>query len=115
MNATIVAMYRKLLVVSLNRVPRRAGRRSAKPTYDRALATHAARCLPGPYLSCCPLRPGTACVARGTRWPLLEHLQHPVGDDEAADRVRRREQHGEEAGHPRQRVVGGSRHEDRSD
>src|SRR5438105_3098677 len=35
----------------------------------------------------------------------LEHLEHSVGDDEAADDVRRRERHGDEADDRRQRVL----------
>ena len=53
----------------------------------------------GAYVPCRPPR-----VDRLRRLAFLEHLEHPVGDDEAADDVRRREHDGDEADHPRERV-----------
>ena len=40
--------------------------------------------------------------------PSLEHLEHPVGDDEAADDVRRRERDGDEADDPREPSASGA-------
>ena len=47
---------------------------------------------------------GRGSFAASRRAALLEHLEHPVGDDEAADDVGRAEHDGDEADDPRQRV-----------
>src|SRR5216683_1792419 len=62
----------------------------------------------------------TASFSLGCFWRLrgglaaFEHLQHPVGDDEAADDVRRREDYGQESEDDGDRRVGGRRNEQRA-
>ena len=49
------------------------------------------------------------------RRPPLEHLEHPVGHEPAADDVGRREHHRDEADRLRERVVRVAEHDDRTD
>ena len=79
------------------------GRSTAAPTSQAKLDERVDRGLGS-------IRPGPRSTSAGAaglgRRLLAEHLEHPVGDDVAADDVHRREGHGHEASRLAQRVVG---------
>src|SRR5262245_410280 len=112
MKATIVTRYKRFAVVVLTRAPRRLWLPGGGAALRHRLAPLRARCSPGPYYEYCALRPPTRSGARGTCGhmflrparsslvgPLLEHLEHAVGDDEPADDVGGGEHHGDEREH----------------
>ncbi len=61
------------------------------------------------------VRVGDHRFALPSRRAPLEHLEHPVGDEPAADHVRGRQHHRDEADRLRERVVGEAEDDDRTD
>src|SRR5947209_15496682 len=142
MNVTIVTRYSRLETLKLTRAPGRRRLPPGEARLHRRLTTPAAGCCARDarsYYRYCPSRRALASfasVAPGTRaspwqpaWSrstlflalrrvglLLEHLEHAVGHDEAADDVRGAEHDGEEAHDPHERpLVTDAEHEHRAD